>query len=138
MQNVRQTSKDMKKFTLGPIFLLTLFLGGCVFTSATRLNNNEELPEQLYEDVIIYLDEESIEGDWEEVAILHGEADAVWTDQARLLRAMKRRAAKVGANGILFEPIEEPSAWAKIAGEVLDVGSSRYANMIAIIVYEVE
>lgn len=51
-----------------------------------------------------------------------------------MYNAMKKRAAQIGANGILFQPIKEPSAGAKVAGAFLGTGTNRKAEMIAIFV----
>jgi|AP95_1055475.scaffolds.fasta_scaffold01669_8 hypothetical protein len=115
------------------IFAL-LFLAGCVFTQATMLDGTAYLPVDA-EDVVLYLDEADIYGDWERIAIIHAQGDATWTRESKMLKAARKRAGKIGANGILIEDINEPSAGAQIAGEILETGSTRRGRMIAIRVF---
>lgn len=129
--------KKSQYFKSAQLLLIAVFLAGCVQTSYTKLGR-EDYPEVPYEDVVVYLHEDDVEGDFVEVAILHGEADASFFagGKDKLVRAMKRKAAKIGANGILFEPIEEPSTGEKVAAEVLGGTPTRYASMVAIRVFE--
>ena len=118
------------------IFAL-LFLAGCVFTQATMLDGTAYLPVDA-DDVVLYLDEadiEDIEDEWESIAIIHAQGDATWTRESKMLKAARKRAGKIGANGILIEDINEPSAGAQIAGEILGTGSTRRGRMIAIRVF---
>ena len=116
------------------IFAL-LFLAGCVFTQATMLDGTAYLPVDA-EEVILYLDEADIDGEWESIAIIHAQGDATWTRESKMLKAARKRAGKIGANGILIEDINEPSAAAQIAGEILGTGSTRRGRMIAIRVFD--
>ena len=115
------------------IFAL-LFLAGCVFTQATMLDGTAYLPVDA-DDVVLYLGEADIEGEWESIAIIHAQGDATWTRESKMLKAARKRAGKIGANGILIEDINEPSAGAQIAGEILGTGSTRRGRMIAIRVF---
>ena len=113
---------------------LSMMLTGCVQTSATMLSS-KEFPPLTPEEVTIYLSEEDIPADYEKVAILNATGSTAYTNEQQMYEAMKKRAAKVGANGILHQQIKEPSQGAKIAGALFGTGTNRKAEMIAIYVH---
>ena len=51
-----------------------------------------------------------------------------------MLKSMRKKAAAVGANGIIMDGINEPSAGAKIAGAVFGTGAERKGKSVAIFV----
>jgi len=124
----------MKPRFLFPLFALVL-LAGCVQTQATLLDGST-YPAVDSEDVVLYLSEDDIPTEWKPIAIIHAQGDAQWTRESRMLRKARERAGTLGANGILIEDINEPSAIAQVAGEVLGTGSTRRGRMVAIRVFE--
>ena len=121
--------------SLSVLFIVSLFVCGCVHTTATMLSS-QQYPPLTPEEVTIYLSEDDISGEWERVAIINATGNAGSTNQQQMYDAVRRRAAQIGANGVLFQPIEEPSAGAQVAGAFLGTGTSRRAEMIAIYVIE--
>ncbi len=117
------------------LLIAVLFLAGCVQTQATMLDN-EYYPPVRPDDVVIYLSEADIDGEWKNIAIIHAQGDSQLTRESKMLRKARERAAEIGANGILIEEIKEPSAGAQIAGEVLGTGSTRRGRIIAIYVFD--
>lgn len=113
------------------VALLTLVLGGCVVTSVTPLSNKQYDPVSP-DQVVIYLDETDIPGEFEKLAIINAKGESSWTDEKQMYERARKDAAKIGANGILVEQVKEPSAGAKIAGAFLGTGSQRTGTMIAI------
>ena len=111
-----------------------LLLTGCVQTQATMLAPSNYAPTNP-DEVVLYLSEDDIDGDYEKIAIIHAQGDAQWTRESKMLKAARKRAAEIGANGILIDDIKEPSAAAQIAGEVLGTGSTRRGKIIAIRVF---
>ncbi len=124
----------MKRATFLPLAAL-LFLVGCIQTQATLLDGTTYPPVH-EDDVVIYLNEEDIAGDWKPIAIIHAQGEAQWTLESQMLRKARERAGELGANGLLIEDINEPSAVAQVAGEVLGTGSTRRGRLIAIRVFE--
>lgn len=119
-----------------PLFIaMILFLAGCVQTQATLLSKSDYPPVDP-DDVVLYLDESDIAGEWEKIALIHAQGDAQWTRESKMIKSARKRAGEIGANGILIEEIKEPSAAAQIAGEVLGTGSTRRAKIIAIYVFD--
>lgn len=116
------------------VILAAVVLVGCVNTSATMLSS-KTYPALTPEEVTIYLDQDDIPGEFERVAILNATGSTGWSNERQMYKALRKRAAKVGANGILHAELDEPSTGAKIAGAVFGTGSNRKAEMIAIYVH---
>lgn len=125
----------LRSYSLAAVVCTAFILSGCVQTSATMLSP-KTYPELTPEEVTIYLSEEDIPGTWEKVAIINATGSTGYTNQQQMYEAVRKRAAQIGANGVLFAEIEEPSAGAKVAGAFLGTGTSRNAEMIAIYVVE--
>jgi hypothetical protein len=49
-----------------------------------------------------------------------------------MIHSQQQKAAKLGANGIILNPISEPKAGTKIIGAVLGTGSERKGSALAI------
>ncbi len=49
-----------------------------------------------------------------------------------MVAAAKKRAAQIGAHGIIMGKVQEPNAATKIAGAVFGTGASRRGEIIAI------
>lgn len=128
MFNIRYSS-------LVAIVVLGFSLSGCIQTSHTMLGS-KEYPVLTPEEVTIYLSEEDIPGEWEKVAIINASGSTGYTNQQQMYEAVRKRAAQIGANGVLFQEIDEPSAGAKVAGAFLGTGTNRQVEMVAIYVVE--
>ena len=96
--------------------------------------SSKTYPELSPEDVVIYLSEEDIPGEFEKIAILNAKGSSDFTNESQMYNALKKKAAKIGANGILFQPVKEASQGAKVAAAIFGTGTSRRAEMIAIFV----
>jgi hypothetical protein len=116
------------------IIVVAVTLAGCVQTSATMLSS-KKYPPITPEEVIIYLDEDDIPGEFERVAILNASGNTGSTTERQMHEALRKRAAVIGANGILYREVQEPSTGAKVAGAVFGVGTNRRAEMVAIYVF---
>lgn len=115
--------------------LVAVIFAGCVQTTATMLSS-KNYPELTPEEVTIYLEESDIPAEFEKLALLNATGSTAHTNEQQMYEAMKKRAAKIGANGILFQPIDEPGQGAKIAGALLGTGTNRKAEMVAIYVHK--
>lgn len=124
----------MKRTHYLPLAAL-LLLVGCVQTQATLLDGTTYPPVH-EDDVTIYLNEDNIVGEWKPIAIIHAQGEAQWTRESQMLRKARQRAGDLGANGLLIEDINEPSAVAQVAGEVLGTGTVRRGRLIAIRVFD--
>lgn len=112
-----------------------LLLAACVSTNATMLGTSTEVrPKLAPEQVRIYRTADQVKARYEEVALINASGSAGATNEAKMLNAMRKRAAEVGANGLILDAISEPSAGAKIAGAFLGTGAERKGKAVAIFV----
>ncbi len=121
--------------TLFTLLLFGLILSGCVTASVTQLNNSDR-PPIAPEDVTIYLQESDIKGEYEKMAIIDLSGASGWTDEEQIYEKARKEAAEIGANGVLFQEMEEAGTGEQIASAIFGTGSDTDAKMIAIYVFE--
>ena len=51
-----------------------------------------------------------------------------------MIKSMRKKAAELGANGIIFNGIDEPSALSKVAGAVAKTGTERKGRATAVFI----
>lgn len=123
----------MKKIAL-IVVPAVLLLNGCVSTSATRLSAGAALPATTADSVSIYKSRVDIPGDYREIALLDSDANAIYSGYGQLYNSMRKKAAAMGANGILLGETTEPSPFIKLAAVVLDGTARRQVSATAILV----
>lgn len=108
---------------------------GCVTTQYTTLSKQtyEPVPS---EDVVVYLTEKDIKGDYEKIGLIHMQGESSWTNENQMITAARKKAAKMGANGIILGNVQEPSSGAKVAAAVLGVPTTRRGEVVAVRVFE--
>lgn len=84
---------------------LALAAAGCVSVDATRLSANEILPARLASDVTIYTSRESLKQPYREIALLEANGDGATTSVRAFYESMRKRAAKLGANGLFLNQV---------------------------------
>lgn len=116
-----------------PVVVVTVVLG-CTRTNAALVDNSVKLAPSCADGVKIYSTPSAVGGEYKEVALLNSTAKTGFTSEAGMLKSMRKKAAAVGANGIIMGSINEPSAGAKIAGAVFGTGAERKGKSVAIFV----
>ena len=112
---------------------IVVTLAACVQTNATMLGTATSPRTAVAPDSVrIYRTAAQVPGKYEEVALLNATGESQWTNEAKMMKALQKKAASIGANAIVLDAISEPSAGAKIAGAVLGTGSQRKGKAIAI------
>ncbi|HVZ47418.1 MAG TPA: hypothetical protein VG916_01430 [Gemmatimonadaceae bacterium] len=108
----------------------------CVQTNATMLNpapaNHPRTPA---DKIRIYRTADQVKAKYDEVALLNSTGESNWTDEAKMMESMRKKASEVGANAIILDAINEASAGAKVAAAVFGTGTQRKGRSIAIYVY---
>lgn len=105
---------------------LVLPICACVTTTATRLGLSPVRPPVPEAAVAIYRTASQVPGRYEEVAILTATGDYAATDEEKMFRSIRRKAALVGANGVILESVQEPGTGGKSPrGFSASVGSER-------------
>jgi len=63
----------------------------------------------------------------------------MWTDEGTMWNSMKKKAAKLGANGVILDATSEPKAGTKVlAAALFGMGAERKGKAIAIYVFPPE
>ena len=118
---------------IGIMLIASCLFSGCVVSNATRLTTESYAPVPA-EQVAIYLSEDDIPGEYIKIGLINAKGNHGATDESQMLNKMRKDAGDMGANGILYQSIDEPGTGAKIAGAVLGVGVNRKGQVIAILV----
>jgi hypothetical protein len=118
------------------LVLALLTVASCVRTKATRINEAAApLPSVPPEQVYIFTAASELDTlDYVRVAILEATAPGELTSQRKMLRAMREKAGKLGANGILMPEFDEPDALARVAATAVGTGTQRRGSVVAIYV----
>jgi hypothetical protein len=124
----------MKKIIFFVLFASMIFTASCVAVNVTRLGAGPARPQFPADQVAVYRTADQVPGRYEEVALLNGRGDSMWTSESAMFKRMRKKAGRLGANAIILDALSEPSAAAKIAGAVLGVGVERKGRAIAIFV----
>lgn len=119
----------MKRLTY--LLFSSLLLAACVSTNVTSLSTGTYPPLQP-EQVVIYLQEEDVPGPYEKIALIHARGDYATTDERAMFKQVRKRAARLGANGVLLQRVKEPGTGEKVAHHILGIGADRRGEMIAI------
>jgi hypothetical protein len=106
-------------------------LAACTSTKAVLLEGGT-YPETSPRQVRVFLHEENVPGEFERIALVTARSDASWADETDLIRAMRRRAAKLGADAIIVGDIHDPSTLERVAEILTDYEPQRRGRALAI------
>ena len=128
---------ETRRSFIRPLWILVslVLFSGCVQTNATLLGPSRSRSALLPTNVILYRTAVQVPGQYEEVALLHSKGNSTVTSEPQMYESMQQKAAEIGANGIILEPLSEPSAGAKIAAAFLGTPAERQGKAVAIYVY---
>lgn len=107
-------------------------LGACTSTNAVLLGGTGTYPEISPGEVRVFLSERDVPVEYERIALVTARSDAGWTDEADLIRAMRKRAARLGADGIIIGDISDPSTLERVAEVLTDYEPQRRGRAVAI------
>ncbi|PTS84639.1 hypothetical protein DBR21_15450 [Caulobacter sp. HMWF009] len=107
-------------------------LAGCVSTNSTLLGAPQTLSAIAPGSVTFYRTPDQVLRPYSEVALLHASGDSLWTSEKAMFESMRKEAAKLGADAIILEPVQEPSTALKVAAAVLHVSAPRKGRALAI------
>lgn len=120
----------MKNFSC-LLFLSLILITGCVSTQYTKLSTRSY--DSVHpDDVVIYLTEGDIKGDYQKIGLIHMQGESSWTNENQMIAAARKKAAKMGANGIILGNVQEPSSGAKVAAAFLGVPTKRRGEVVAV------
>ncbi|WP_310572216.1 hypothetical protein [Gemmatimonas sp.] len=123
----------MKQLLLVVLASITM---ACVSTNATLLNPTPSGRAPIAENQVrIFRTAAQVMGKYEEVALLNSTGESNWTNEQKMMESMRKKAASLGANGVILDDIKEAGAGAKVAAAVLGTGTQRKGRAIAIFVF---
>ena len=112
--------------------VVVLGLVGCVSTNAVQLNPGQARAPVCPNAVEIFTDASRVGSPYEEVAVLNSKGESGYTSEKGMYESQRRKAAEMGANGLILAPISEPKAGTKIIGALFGTGSERKGHATAI------
>jgi hypothetical protein len=114
------------------IALSLLFIAGCTRTNAALLDQTTSYPKTCERGVLMYTQPSKAPAGYKELALLNATGSSSWTSEGGMMKSMRKKAADLGATGIILGNIDEPGAGAKVAAAVLGVGADRKGKAVAI------
>jgi hypothetical protein len=118
-------------FTAGACLALVV---ACTRTNAALLDNSIKLAPTCPDAVKLYTSPSTVGSDYREIALLNSSGSTGWTSEAGMMKSMRKKAADVGANGIIMGNINEPGAGAKVAAAIFGTAAERKGKSVAIFV----
>jgi hypothetical protein len=112
--------------------IAAILLAACTTTSAVLLGGSGTYPELNPAEVRVFLRERDVPAEYERIALVTAKSDAGWTDETDLIRAMRKRAAKLGANAIIIGDISDPTTLERVAEVLTDYEPQRRGRAVAI------
>lgn len=119
-----------------PLVAVAAVLAACVQTNATQLGAARAARPKVHPDsVAVYRVASSVPGRYEEIALLNAAGPSGMTNEAGMVKSMRKKAGDLGANAVILDAISEPSAGAKVAAAVVGVQAQRKGSAVAIFVF---
>jgi hypothetical protein len=122
----------LKRLLGAGISIFTLV--ACTQTNAALLDNSVHYARTCPDAVKLYTSPSAVGAKYSEVALLNSTGSTGFTSESGMMKSMRKKAADVGANGIIMGNIDEPGAGAKVAGAFLGTGTQRKGKSVAILV----
>jgi hypothetical protein len=107
---------------------------GCVSTKATVLDHGSVKTELDPKAVKIYRTAEAVPGRYEEIALLNSKGDSLLTNERRMMESMRKKAAALGANGVILDAVSEPSMTVQVVARIFNTSTDRKGKALAIFV----
>ncbi len=110
------------------------FLVGCVSVTTAKLESGATRAPIAPSEVRIYRHADQVGAHYVEVALLNGTGHYSATDESQMFEKMRKKAAEVGANGVILGAVNEPTTGVKVASAILGTPANRKSQAIAIYV----
>src|SRR5256884_1849912 len=92
-----------------------LVLAACVSTNAALLNPSLKLAPVCPDGVQVFTDTSKVGKPYTEVAVLNSKGGSDVTSESGMINSQRKKAAELGANGLILGTMKDPSTGAKIA-----------------------
>lgn len=112
--------------------LVAAGVAGCVSTNAALMDASVKLPPICKEGVALFSTTDKVGKDYKEIAILNSKGESSMTTEADMYESQQKKAASLGANGIIVNNINEPKPGTKIIAAIVGVSAERKGSAMAI------
>jgi hypothetical protein len=123
----------MRKMLLGAVVVAG---AACVSTKATMLDPTLHAQAICPDAVIVFTDAEKVGKPYKEIALLNSSGDTDLTSEAGMINSQRKKAAALGANGLILGQVKDASTGAKVAQALLGTSANRKGQAIAIYIPE--
>ena len=110
-----------------------LTVSGCVSTSVARFDATDLRVATAPQSIIIYRSPDDVRGDFREIGLIEANGDLVGVSTRRFYQAIRRRAAEMGATGVILEPGIDVGSGGRFVASLLDIQAERFVHATAII-----
>lgn len=115
-----------------PVVLAAIALAGCVTTHAIELGTPGRYRPIDPLQVQVFLTESDVTVPFDKVAIIEAKGDYTTVADEDMVKAMKKKAAKLGANALILGDFKDPTTVEKVAHALLNVSAERKGRVLAI------
>ena len=105
-----------KPMTMSVLLLLATSVAGCVRTAAMPFDGVARYPALPPDSVVVYQSPETVPAPFEQLAIVSAKGDFTMFEEEDLVRALRKEAGELGANGLLLATVRSPGTGGKIMG----------------------
>ncbi len=109
-----------------------VLLAACVSTNAAVMNPSLKLQPVCPDGVQVFSDSSRVGKPYTEVAVLNSKGESDMTSESGMIKSQRKKAAELGANGVILGTMKDPSTGAKIASSLFGTSANRKGNAIAI------
>lgn len=117
-----------------PALAFIVLTAACVRTNAALIDPTVHLAPTCIDAIRLYTSADAVQPPYTQVALLNSTGESDWSNEAAMIKSMRKKAAELGANGIIFNGIDEPSALSKVAGAVAKTGTERKGRATAVFI----
>jgi hypothetical protein len=122
----------MIRAAIPAIIVASTVLTACVQTNASLMDTSVRMARTCPAAVKLFSSPSKVTSDYQEIALLNASGSSMYTNESNMTGSMRKKAAEVGANGIIMGNIDEPSAGAKVAAAVFGAHTERKGKAVAI------
>ena len=116
-------TKIIKGLALGSAFAITAACAG-VKKTTTDINPSMERNPTCAAAVAVFNSRSDVPYDYYELAWIEASGNSVWTTDNQLQTQIRNGAAKVGANAVIVNPVEQSKSGVKVLGEAIGTKSA--------------
>ena len=109
-----------------------VLLAACVSTNAALMNPSLKLQPVCPDGVQVFTDSGRVGKPYTEVAVLNSKGGSDVTTEGGMINSQRKKAAELGANGVILGNMKDPSTGAKIASSIFGTSANRKGSAIAI------